>query len=121
MPFLKAGDLIFFNLNKPLMMTNDKLLVYLYIAAFVWVFFKLVTFFIYIRLKKKLTGTDLETFTRQLGDDYAFRFLEDNKRRYKWKKGLLIIKASFDEQDRLASRHAAGFSFFTPFIMVVFS
>jgi hypothetical protein len=101
-------------------MTKEKLTTYAFAAVLCWMLYKLITFFIYRRLTRKLKGADLETFTRHFGEDYAFRFLSGDIRRYKWQKGLFVIKASFDKQDRLTYSEVSPFDFFGLFTKIVF-
>lgn len=101
-------------------MIKESLLFYSITFASCWILYKLITFFIYSRLKKKLSMADLDTFKSQLGEDYVFSFLSDEIRRYKWKKGLLVIKASFDYHDRQASSRILSFNFFTLFTKIIF-
>jgi hypothetical protein len=103
-------------------MTQEKLLIYAFALTAGWLLYKSITYvFIYNRLKKKLRNADLFTFITYLGEDYVYRFSADSTRRYKWKKGLLVIKASFDHDDRLSCKRISRFSLFTPFVKVIFS
>lgn len=101
-------------------MTKEKLVTYVFAAAICWMLYKLVTFFIYKKLTKKLKGADLDTFTNHFGEDYVFRFSTTGTRRYKWKKGLFVVKASFDKQDQLAYSEVSPFDFFGFFTKIVF-
>jgi hypothetical protein len=103
-------------------MIKEKLFLYAILLAAGWVFYKLITYFIiYSRIKKKFKNGDLHDFTNQFGEDYVFRFSSNDTRRYKWKKGLLVIKASFDNDDKLTGNRVLSFDFFTLFTKVIFS
>lgn len=101
-------------------MNKEKLLMYAIVAIVAWLLYKIITFFIYRKLTKKLKDADLDAFTQHFGDDYVFRFSSNDVRRYKWKKGLFVVKASFDKQDRLTGRNILPFDFFTLFTKLVF-
>lgn len=101
-------------------MNTEKIFPYALVIVLFLILYKLTTFIVYSRIKKKLMGADLYTFTIHLGDDYVYRFLSDEIKRYKWKKGLLIIKASFDKEDKLVSNQILSFNIFSFFIRVNF-
>ena len=101
-------------------MNKEKLSTYVLTVVLCWLLYKVITFFIYRRLMKRLKGADLDTFTRYLGEDYVFRFLSGDVRRYRWKKGLFVVKAGLDEQDRLTYNEVPRFDFFGLFTKIVF-
>jgi hypothetical protein len=85
-----------------------------------WSFYKLISFFVYLAVSKKLKRGDLYTFTTVFGDNYSYRFLENGSRRYRWKKRLLVIKATFDSKDKLDFERILPYNIFTFYTEIVF-
>jgi hypothetical protein len=90
------------------------------ISLVTWCFYKLISFFIYLAVSKKLKQGDLHTFTTIVGDNYSYRFLENGARRYRWRKRLLVIKATFDSNDKLAFERILPYNIFTFYTEIIF-
>lgn len=60
-----------------------------------------VQFFRFSYLQKKLNHQDLEQYKKILGNDYRSRPIDTKTRRYKWDKGIFVIKAHFNENGEM--------------------
>ncbi|MCU0374363.1 MAG: hypothetical protein MUF24_03555 [Chitinophagaceae bacterium] len=73
---------------------------------FIYIGYRVFATIYYFRvLKGGLVQQNLEEFKQTLGVGYQFRYTADGIRRYKWRKGWYIIRASFDEAGRLINSH----------------
>lgn len=75
----------------------------------------IATIIIFFRLKILLRKADLEGFKRVLGVMYKRRAQTNGYTKYKWKVGLLQIRASFDEEGKLVEWEIRPYHFF-PFM-----
>lgn len=99
---------------------NTSILFLLSLIIALWFVFKIISFSIYLKFKRKLCDADFATFTTVLDDNYVFRFLDEGNRRYKWSKGLLTVKATFNNNDKLIYKEILPFHFFKLKIEVIF-
>ncbi|MBU6157471.1 MAG: hypothetical protein KGP35_00435 [Bacteroidetes bacterium] len=83
------------------------------ILLFIWIIYKLISYFIYMFFIRKLVQKDLNYFIEFLGSNYVYKHLGNGEKRYKWKKWLIEIKGNFDEEGRLLVSRAEPLKFFS--------
>lgn len=91
-----------------------KLVIYCVLITFLgFVTYRAAAIIYYFRaLRSKLLDQNLEFFKQVLGVGYQFRYTADGIRRYKWRKGWYIIRASFDETGNLIESNKMEISLF---------
>jgi hypothetical protein len=65
--------------------------------------YQICIIYILIRLRKKLTGNNLNTFQTILGIPYEKRNLNSDFKRCKWSTPLYCVKANFDKEGEFAN------------------
>ena len=76
----------------------------LYIIAAIFsllLIYKVVSFLYVLKLKNLLKNGDFNRFVHVLGENHQYRPRFNGLVRYKWSKGLVVIKANFDEAGQL--------------------
>ena len=61
--------------------------------------FTLLYYYFYLRIK--LRNASLDTFIKVLGDSYQQRIIYEGVYRYKWYKGWIVVRATFDQKGNL--------------------
>src|ERR1700712_5674758 len=77
------------------------LLVYIFIFLIGFVAYTMLSFFIISKKKSKIKEQNLDAYKAAFGTYYQYRKLENGLLRYKWTKGWLILRASFDTDGNL--------------------
>lgn len=95
-----------FHLLKPVFLV-------LFLIIVIWVGYRSIGYLIYLYLGKKIGSKDLDAFIDYLGTDYKYKYLSNGDKRYKWKKGIIIIKGNFDEDGKLIVNKPEPFVFFS--------
>ncbi|MFT3704543.1 MAG: hypothetical protein QM802_19405 [Agriterribacter sp.] len=73
----------------------------LLMASAIIIAYLFTQYFLFKRLKQKLGHTTRDAFIKSLGDHYKVRPLDSNLHRYKWLKGIFIIRANFNDKGNL--------------------
>lgn len=81
--------------------------------------FALIYYYYYLRIKLK--NANLDTFIKILGGSFRYRVVYDGVIRYKWIKGLLIVRATFDTKGNLVNTERAEYNFKKPNTEFTFS
>jgi len=76
-----------------------KLVIYSVLIAFLgFISYRVAAIIYYFKvLRSMLLDQNLEDFKQVLGVGYQFRYTSNGIRRYKWRKGWYIIRASFND------------------------
>ncbi|MCC6287949.1 MAG: hypothetical protein IT249_08690 [Chitinophagaceae bacterium] len=67
----------------------------------VLIVFTCIQLFRFSYLRKNLGHQNLEGYKNILGDNYRIKPIDTNTRRYKWDKGIFVVRAHFDEKGNL--------------------
>lgn len=76
----------------------------LVLAGAVVIIYTGIQFFKFSFLQKKLYQKNLKGYKKVLGEDYRSRAVDMKTRRYKWEKGIFIVRAHFDDEGNLIGR-----------------
>ncbi|MEO8770201.1 MAG: hypothetical protein ABI402_08955 [Ferruginibacter sp.] len=76
-------------------------LVYILIFLIGFIAYTMLTFFIISKKKSRIKEQNLDAYKSAFGTYYQYRKLENGLFRYKWPKGWLILRASFDANGNL--------------------
>lgn len=76
----------------------------LVLAGAVVIIYTSIQFFKFSFLQKKLYQKNLKGYKKILGEDYRSRAVDMKIRRYKWEKGIFIVRAHFDDEGNLIGR-----------------
>ncbi len=87
---------------------------YLIIVSLISLFYKGVTIAYYYYLRRKLKNATLDNFKAILGTKYQYRLIHTKATRYKWYKGWVIIRATFDDTGKLVSEDKPEFNLIKP-------
>ena len=60
-----------------------------------------IQFWRFSYLWKKLNHTNLDGYKKVLGEGYRSRPVDMKTRRYKWDKGIFVVRAHFDDKGNL--------------------
>jgi hypothetical protein len=78
-----------------------------------WCLYKMFAYLTFLGLRKKLQSANLDMFKDLLGNRYQFKHISDGIRKYKWFKGFVTIRGSFNEAGELIGKKiSASFNFF---------
>ncbi|MFT3704300.1 MAG: hypothetical protein QM802_18170 [Agriterribacter sp.] len=58
-------------------------------------------YLLFRKLKQKLDTQNREVFVKELGEKYKIRPINYDLHRYKWLKGIFIVRANFDDKGNL--------------------
>lgn len=76
----------------------------LILAGVLLLFIAGIQFFKFSSLQKKLSKKNLDSHKKILGDDFRTRAVDMKIRRYKWEKGIFIVRAHFDADGNLVGK-----------------
>ena len=80
----------------------ETLLLYFYLTLFIFLFYKTATVLYYrYYLRTKLQNASLKKKKKILGSGYQFKTIYNGATRYKWVKGWIKIRATFDDNGNL--------------------
>ena len=65
--------------------------------------YKAITFFLFIKLRKKLQNADLPTFKKLLSNGYRYKTFSNGVIRCMWVKGWITVKADFDKNGKASN------------------
>jgi len=106
--FLNVWDFLqkLFSVSQPIFYGASTILV-------IWTLYKSFIWLLLWILRERLKKANLDTFKKILGQTYKIKKIDDGEKRYKWSKGLFIVKANFDNYGGLICNHIEPFKFWT--------
>lgn len=102
-------------------MSIIRILILVVVVFFVFfILYKMLSYRLYKKLQRQLTNGTLEGFKKMFGREAHHRSMKQGGKRYRWQKGLITVKASFDQNGAIISKKMQPFRFFSLQTEIIF-
>jgi hypothetical protein len=86
----------------------------------VFIMYKLLSYNLYRRMSTKFIKSNLDAFKKEFGTHSHFRNQKGGLHRHRWRKGLVVVKATFDSEGKIICTRMQPFRFFALHTEIIF-